>query len=77
MNQYQNLATLFLRLFGAVIAVVGILGPLYIGFMVVIGKKAPTYSYDRWAGSVLWAIAGFFLLLFSKSLGRLFGRGLD
>lgn len=76
MNQYQNLAALLFRLSGAYIVIVGILGPLYIGFLVVFGKEGPDYGYDRWVGSMLWAIAGILLLLFSKFLGRLFGRGL-
>ena len=49
MNQYQKLAVLLLRLFGAVVAVVGVMGPLYIGFLVALGKDAPTYGPDRWA----------------------------
>jgi len=77
MNQYQKLATLFLRLFGTAIAVVGIMGPIYIGLLVVLGKDTPTYGLDRWAGSILWAIAGILLVRFSKNLGRVFGRGLD
>jgi len=76
MNQHQKLAALLLRLFGAVMAVVGVMGPLYIGFLVALGKDAPTYGPNRWAGSIVWAIAGVLLIIFSKNLGRLFGRGL-
>ena len=77
MNQYQKLAALLIRLIGSAIAVVGIMGPLYIGILVALGKDSPSYSPERWVGSVVWAVAGILLIVFSKILGRLFGRGLN
>ena len=77
MNQYQKLAALLIRLFGAVITIVGIMGPMYIGFLLALGKAAPTYGPERWTGSIVWAIAGILLIVFSLKLGQLFGRGLD
>ena len=77
MNQYQKLAALLIRLIGTAIAVVGMMGPLYIGILVALGKHFPTYSLERWMGSVVWAVSGILMIIFSKNLGRLFGRGLS
>ena len=77
MNQYQKLATFLLRLVGAVVALVGVMGPLYVVVATVFGSDTPSYGNERWWGSFLWAAGGIFLVVFSKPLGRLFGRGLD
>jgi hypothetical protein len=77
MNVYQKTATFMLRIVGCALAVVGALGPAYIGFLRAIGRDAPQYSSERWAGSVLWGVGGLLLVLLSKPLGRLLGRGLD
>ena len=77
MNHYQKLAALLIRLLGAVLAVVGMMGPVYVGFLVALGNDVPEYGTERWAGSVVWATGGVLLIVFSQKLGGLFGRGLD
>ena len=77
MNNYQKLATLLLRLVGAVAAVMGVMGPFYVFALVLFGQKIPAYAPNRWAGCIVWAIGGLLLVMFAKPLGRLFGRGLD
>jgi len=77
MNPYQKLATLLFRLFGAAVAAAGVMGPLYIVFLMTFGISTPNYGHDRWLGSAVWFMAGILLIVFSAPLGRLFGRGLD
>ena len=77
MNVYQKTAAFLLRIVGGTLAVVGALGPAYIGLLRAIGRDAPAYPSERWAGSLLWGVSGLLLVLLSKPLGRLLGRGLD
>ena len=75
MDQSQKLAVMMLRFIGGAIALLGIAGPLYaiIAYLFV-GTKLPG---ERWIASVVWTIAGVLLVVFSKQIGRLLGRGLD
>jgi hypothetical protein len=77
MNEYQKVGVLIVRLAGAIVAVFGLVGPLYAILARAIGHHVPDYSADRWIGSITWAVGGIVLMLVSKPLGRLFGRGLD
>jgi hypothetical protein len=77
MNVFQKAAALILRIVGATLAVMGALGPAYIGLLKAIGRDAPAYPSERWAGSIFWGAGGLVLMFLSKPLGRLLGRGLD
>jgi hypothetical protein len=77
MNNYQKTAAFILRIAGCVLAFVGAMGPTYIACMRALGRTTPEYSSDRWAASIMWSVGGVVLVLLSKPLGRLLGRGLD
>lgn len=64
-----------MRFLGSLVAVVGVAGPLYAtGAYLVCGTTVPG---ERWAGSVLWTVAGILAIVFAKPIGHLLGRGLD
>ena len=77
MNSYQKLGTFLSRLIGSVVALVGFVGPLHYGASRLIGASALEYATDRFLGSLMWAISGVILILFSKGIGRLLGGGLE
>ena len=77
MNPYQKAATLIARIVGAVIALVGVMGPIYAVVWRATGQHVPDYPAERWVGSVLWAVGGLALIFAAKPLGRLTGRGLE
>ena len=77
MNAYQKTAIVVLRVLGSGVAMMGAVGPAYIGAMRVIGHATEEYPSDRWAASVLWTLGGVTLVLLSKPLGCLLGSGLD
>lgn len=77
MNTYQKTGAFMARVGGTIIAVIGVLGPVYVVLSMALGRDVPEYPEDRWAGSIAWTILGLLLVLFSKPFGRLIGRGLD
>ncbi|PYQ63180.1 MAG: hypothetical protein DMF53_10905 [Acidobacteria bacterium] len=77
MNSFQKAGVLIIRFMGAIIAAVGLLGPLYAAFTKAIGKHVPDYPDERWIGSIVWAVGGIVLVFAAKPLGRLLGRGLE
>jgi hypothetical protein len=77
MNQYQKAAALVTRILGCVVAMVGLIGPLYITALQIAGQPTLAYPKERWVGSVAWVIGGIILVLASKRIGRRLGGGLE
>jgi hypothetical protein len=77
LNSYQKAGTWVMRLVGAVITAGGVMGTLWAGIAHALGVQIQEYSAERWLGSAMWAIGGVVLVLASKPIGRLLGRGLE
>jgi len=78
MNAYQKTATFVLRIAGCALAAIGAMGLIYVVAAVRATGQAPsTDSSDRLVASLVWLGGGLVMLLFSKPIGRLLGRGLD
>ncbi len=77
MNPYQKAATLTIRVLGALIAVIGVLGLGYAIFLLASSSPEAALHHDRAITSVAWAVVGPLIVASSKRLGRLLGAGLD
>ena len=76
MNAYQKIATLVVRLVGFGVAMVGLWYLLYVGFIVVTGGPS-AYPAARGWGSVIGLVMGIVLVVASKPIGCLLGKGLE
>ena len=77
MNDRQKLAALLLRLIGGGFAV---LDTFFISFWYVehlLGVATRDYPFHTFVGNVIYILFGLLLVLVSKPLGRLLGRGLE
>jgi len=78
MNAYQKTAIFILRIAGCVLVVVGVMGLIYVIAAVrATGQGPNTDSSDRLVASLVWLGGGLVMLLLSKPIGRLLGRGLE
>jgi len=77
MNQYQKAAALVLRIVGTVMALIGAIGPLYVGALQAMGQNTHAYPKERLLGSIAWLIGGLALTAGAKPLGRRLGGGLE
>jgi len=77
MNTYQKVGTFLVRVVGGALLFVASAGPFGVLAAGISGTATPSYPSERWLGSFVWAVAGAALILASKPLGRLAGRGLD
>jgi hypothetical protein len=77
MSTYAKSATLVFRFLGALVALAGVLGPLYVAGAKLFGVTPPEYPVARWIGCAVWFVVGVSLVLGSRPLGRHFASGLD
>jgi hypothetical protein len=75
-NDHQKLAALLLRMIGSAIAALMFFSLAFYGITIAIGYSDATYGAVRLFANVLYGAAGLALVIWSKALGKLFGRAL-
>lgn len=76
MTEHQKLAVLLLRIVGAGWATLIFVGLSMFGIESLLGVQVQHYPAHTVIGNVAYVVVGVLLVLLSKPLGRLLGRGL-
>jgi hypothetical protein len=76
MTEHQKLATLILRIIGAGWATLIVVGFSMLGIESAMGVQVQHYPTQTVLGNVAYIVMGLLLVLLSKPLGKLLGRGL-
>jgi hypothetical protein len=77
MTEHQKLAALILRIIGAGWTVLIIIGLSMIGIESALGVQVRHYPTHTIIGNITYIVMGVLLVLLSKPLGKLLGRGLE
>ena len=76
MTEHQKLAVLILRIIGAVWATVIVAGLSMLGIESAMGIPVRHYPAHAVIGNIAYVVMGLLVVLLSKPLGKLLGRGI-